>query len=170
MRIEKILLRLLVNRKGTFMDKTILDRKVKFKVMRNALGLAVSNAAYMFNTSDRTVRAWESVTSKRVVPVPDDAFELLENCYKEHLERIQCSVNKIHEIEEKAGKKPTYVDLAYYYSQPLYRHYHRHDNGYYKIANANTLAVAAILELEGYTVNIMRAEEYYKKYTVSEFE
>lgn len=153
------------------MDETMLARKVKFKAMRNALGLALSNVAYMCGgTSDRTVRSWESVTSKRVVPVPDKAFEALENCYKEHLERVRFSVDKIHEIEEKAGKKPAYVDLAYYYSQPLYRHYHRHDNGYYKIANANTLAVAAILELEGYTVNIMRAEEYYKKYTVSEFE
>ncbi len=153
------------------MDETMLARKVKFKAMRNALGLALSNVAYMCGgTSDRTVRSWESVSSKRVVPVPDKAFEALEHCYKEHLERIQFSVNKIHEIEQNAGKKPAYVDLAYYYSQPLYRYYHRHDNGYYKIANANTLAVAAILELEGYTVNIMRAEEYYKKYTVSEFE
>lgn len=150
------------------MDKTTLDRKVKFKVMRNALGLAISNVAYMCDTSDRTVRSWESVTSKRVVPVPDRAFILLENCYKEHLERIQFTVNKIHKIEIKAGKKLACVDLVYYYSQPLYRYYHRYDNGYYKVANSNTLAVAAILELEGYTVNIMRAEEYYRKYPISQ--
>lgn len=123
--------------------------KATYKALREHVGISHATLARILNVNERTVKRWED---DRYNEPPEDAWSVLVQLRQRQLDMIDYALDKA----KKTGVER--VMLNYYRTQAQYDIAGR-DEGDYRMANANTRAVATALETMGYEVEYSYPDE-----------
>ena len=127
--------------------------KAQFKAMRELLGMSQQLLADLLSVDVRSVKRWESPTATAYKSAPDDAWELLDKYLEQQQWAVETGLQKVEETEDQMGRPPREVSLTYWFSEEAYEAAHPGEGRFWQMANANSRIVAAILRMDGYTVN-----------------
>jgi transcriptional regulator with XRE-family HTH domain len=125
--------------------------KARFKALRESVGLTQAALAAELGVEVRSVKRWESTVAPQ--QAPDDAWAVLGECKAQQERIIEFATRKVLEIAEEEGSYPHSVEVSYWMSESDYLQWSTDaDNGIqgdWRMANANSRAVAAVLESHG---------------------
>lgn len=125
--------------------------KAAFKALREDIGISQAALAKELGVTVRSVSRWEN---PREDNEPQQfAIDYLQDMADTNNQVVEFAISKAYELRETTGINK--VSLSYHYDQASYDKYHvPEDEGYYGIANANTLKVKRSLEEDGFEVQI----------------
>ena len=128
--------------------------KQEFRATRERVGMSQAYLARLMGVSTRSVRYWEDANSQRVPP--DEAWEILGKALRRQREVISFAYSKVDEVADRIGHMPESVQLPYWLSESEYNTLSTDAayglDGDWRMANANSIIFAAILEADGVEV------------------
>ncbi len=122
-----------------------MSTKANFRALREEVGLSLAELAEIMHVHRNSVQRWESLEFKQ--DPPEEAWQFLNNAMamrKNLLKRV-FKDNDFKALKSSRAKK---ITLTYFRDQAEYDEYGR-DEGSFKLANANTRAVARKLVEDG---------------------
>lgn len=126
--------------------------KAEFAAIRETVGMTQAMLADHLGVEVRSVKRWES-PSAGGYHAPQDAWDVLDAAADLQAQVVEFALGKITEAENETGHAPDSVNLRYWRSQADYDENHIYDDGGdWRMANANSRLVAAILRLRGINV------------------
>lgn len=122
--------------------------KQEFRATRERVGITHAAMARMMGVSQRSVRYWEDADSPRRPPA--QAWEILDDALAAQRQVLAFGLAKVDAITKEMGHEPDAVRLPYWLGETDYLT-HSTDAahgvaGDWRMANANNLAMALILE------------------------
>lgn len=143
---------------STYYDDEELDytpSRAEFRALRESVGMTQQLLADELGVQVRSVKRWEQENPNGWYEPPRDAWDILYDALEIQKKAILESVKKVKEIEDAHGK-PDKIVLSYWLSQADYISWSSDAQldtvGDWRMANANTRAVAAVLRHRGYEV------------------
>lgn len=135
-----------------------LDKKARFRFMRESVGLSRAALAARLDVEPRSVQRWERPEAPQMPPA--DAWAILEDLYVRQMSVVSFAVDKAQELAADLPEDALYtVRLPYWSSaeeHALYSTDAAHGVvGDYEFANANTRAAAAALADAGFVVEVV---------------
>ena len=121
-----------------------MSSKATFRALREEVGLSQADFAQLMKVHLNSVKRWESLEFSQEPPA--DAFAILNEAIAKREFIIDATLNN-DALDFDNAKT---ITLTYFRDQPEYDKFGR-DEGNFKLANANTRALARELEIEGYT-------------------
>ena len=123
-----------------------MSQKANLRALREMTGLTQSDIAEMLKVHINTVKNWEHPAHAQTAPAI--LYEKLKSILATRKQIVQFVLNNNDFDTNNANK----ITLTFYRDQEEYNKYGR-DEGNYKLANANTLAVAKALLDTGKTLD-----------------
>ena len=121
-----------------------MSSKATFRALREEVGLSQADFAQLMKVHLNSVKRWESLEFSQEPPA--DAFAILNEAIAKREFIIDATLNN-DALDFDNAKT---ITLTYFRDQGEFDKFGR-DEGNFKLANANTRALARELEIEGYT-------------------
>lgn len=119
-----------------------MSTKATFRALREEVGLSQADLAYILKVHINSVKRWENLDFSQ--EPPEFAFQVLNKALEKREFLIDATLDN-DELDFEHAKK---VTLTYFRDQDEYDK-HGRDAGNFKLANANTRAIARELQLAG---------------------
>lgn len=128
--------------------------KQEFRAIRERVGITHAAMARMMGVSQRSVRYWEDAEPVRKPPA--QAWEILDDALAAQRQVLAFGMAKVDAITKEMGHEPDVVRLPYWLGETDYLT-HSTDAahgvaGDWRMANANNMAMALMLEQRGIKV------------------
>ncbi|MBQ6651415.1 MAG: helix-turn-helix domain-containing protein [Atopobiaceae bacterium] len=130
------------------------DQKAAFHAIRELTGMTQSALAAELGVEVRSVKRWESPRAPQLPP--PDAWDVVAKALSRQREVVRFALDKVHDVTDEQGAPPCEVCLPYWSGAEDYEQ-HSTDaalgvTGDWRMANANTRALATALWAEGVRV------------------